>query len=217
MINSIPVSLLSKMGNYEIEIHGAKVEVSVVENPAVDVAAKIEELRSSLRTLQNRVVGLDIKFVETKRSSSIDKFLLLCVGTRCLIIQVLDLEYFPETLREFLSDETICFLGTGMSNIVQELDSRQSRVFLSNRFETISVKCKTGVEVGFLAAKILKKPNIEMYGFAELAGEIGMAIKQPICECPDWNAKVFSHEEIKYAIHNAYTSYVIGDGLLGML
>ena len=217
MINSIPVSLLSKMGNYEIEIHGAKVEVSVVENPAVDVAAKIEELRSSLRTLQNRVVGLDIKFVETKRSSSIDKFLLLCVGTRCLIIQVLHLEYFPETLREFLSDETICFLGTGMSNIVQELDSRQSHVYLSNRYETRSVKCKTGVEVGFLAAKILKKPNIEKYGFAELAGEIGMDIKLPIGECPDWNAKVFSHEEIKYAIHNAYTSYVIGNKLLGML
>uniref|UniRef100_A0A2N9H4S3 3'-5' exonuclease domain-containing protein n=1 Tax=Fagus sylvatica TaxID=28930 RepID=A0A2N9H4S3_FAGSY len=164
------MSLLSKLGNYEIEIHGAKVKVSIVENPSF-VAFKIEELRSSLQMLQNRVVGLDIKFVETKQTSSIAKFLLLCVGTRCLIIKVLQLDYFPETLRQFLSDETICFLGTGMSNIVQELDSR----------------------------------------------EIGMAIKQPICECPDWNAKVFSHEEIKYAIHNAYTSYVIGNKLLGML
>uniref|UniRef100_A0A2N9G3K5 3'-5' exonuclease domain-containing protein n=1 Tax=Fagus sylvatica TaxID=28930 RepID=A0A2N9G3K5_FAGSY len=202
------------MGNYEIEIHGAKVEVSVVENPAVDVAAKIEELRSSLQTLQNCVVGLDIKFVKTEQNSSIAKFLLLCVGTRCLIIQVLQLDSFPETLRAFLADETICFLGTGMSNIVQELDSR---VCFCNPFGTKSVKCKTGVEVGFLAAKILKKPNIEKYGFAELAGEIGMDIKQPIGECPDWNAKVFSHEEIKYAIHNAYTSYVIGNKLLGML
>ena len=217
MINNIPVSLLSKMGNYEIEIHGAKVEVSVVENPGVDVAAKIEELRSSLQTLQNCVVGLDIKFVKTEQNSSIAKFLLLCVGTRCLIIQVLDLEYFPETLREFLSDETICFLGTGMSNIVQDLDSRQSHVYYFNRWEKRSVRCKTGVEVGFLAAKILKKPNIEKYGFAELAGEIVMDIKQPIGECPHWNAQVFSHEEIKYAIHNAYTSYVIGNKLLGML
>jgi hypothetical protein len=124
-----------------------EVEVIIVENTAVDVAAKIEELRSSLQTLQNRVVGLDIKFVETKRTSSIAKFLLLCVGTRCLIIKVLQLDYFPETLRQFLSDETICFLGTGMSNIVQELDSRQSQVYEFKRWETRSVKCKTGVEI----------------------------------------------------------------------
>ncbi|KAK7847301.1 hypothetical protein CFP56_006746 [Quercus suber] len=75
----------------------------------------------------------------------------------------------------------------------------------------------TGVEVGFLAAKILKKPNVENYGLAELAGEVGMDIKEPIGECPDWNAKVFSDEEVKYAVHNAYTSYVIGNKLFGML
>ena len=60
------------------------------------------------------------------------------------------------------------------------------------------VKCNTGVEVGYLAAKILKKPNVEQYGLAELVGEVGMDIKEPDSECPDWNAKVFSHEDVKY-------------------
>jgi hypothetical protein len=61
-----------------------------------------------------------------------------------------------------------------------------------------------GVELGHFAARILKKPNIEKYGLYELAREVGVDIKESIGECPDWNAKVFSHEEIKYEMQNAY-------------
>lgn len=42
--NSIPASLLSKIGDYEIEINGAKVKVTVVDDFDV-VSAKINELR----------------------------------------------------------------------------------------------------------------------------------------------------------------------------
>ena len=41
--NSIPASLLSKIGDYEIEINVAKVKVTVVDNFYV-VSAKIDEL-----------------------------------------------------------------------------------------------------------------------------------------------------------------------------
>uniref|UniRef100_A0A2N9HDY9 3'-5' exonuclease domain-containing protein n=1 Tax=Fagus sylvatica TaxID=28930 RepID=A0A2N9HDY9_FAGSY len=200
MINNIPVSLLSNIGSYELDMQGAKVKVSVVDNSAV-IDAKIEEFKSSLKTLQRRVVGLDIKFGKTiSENKTTANILLLCVGNSCLIIQLLNFPVFPETLVEFLSDETICFLG-GVTYF-------QGSVF---------VKCKTGVEIGYLAAKIMRKPDIEKNGLAELAGEVGMDIKQPIGSCPDWNAKVFSDEEIRYAMHNAYTSYVIGNKLFGMV
>ena len=136
--------------------------------------------------------------------------LLLCVGTNCLIIQLLNLPILPVTLVQFLSDENICFLGTGMKNIVRDLNSRHST-------SCGSVECKTGVEIGYLAAKIMRKPDIENNGLEELAGEVGMDIKQPSGKCPDWNAELFSDEEIKYAMHNAYTSYVIGNKLYGMV
>uniref|UniRef100_A0A2N9G345 3'-5' exonuclease domain-containing protein n=1 Tax=Fagus sylvatica TaxID=28930 RepID=A0A2N9G345_FAGSY len=213
MINRIPVSLLSKTGTYEIEIHGAKVMVYVVETPAM-IDAKIEELKSSFRTLQSRVVGLDIKYCSSSGSSPIAKILLLSVGTCCLVIH-LDYfgSYFPITLVQFLSDETICFLGTGMRSIVQKLNAYS---FYQRGKGTTCVKCSTGVEVGYLAAKILKKANIEKYGLEELAGLVGIDIKEPIGKCPDYVAKVFTDEEIKYAMHNSYTSFVIGKKLLGM-
>ncbi len=108
-----------------------------------------------------------------------------------------------------------------MNNIVRDLNSRyfQRRTVKRSitRIQNEYVECKTGVEIGYLAAKIMRKPDIEKNGLAELAGEVGMDIKQPIGKCPDWNAKVFSDEEIKYAMHNAYTSYVMGNKLFGMV
>ncbi|XP_030957284.1 uncharacterized protein LOC115979398 [Quercus lobata] len=220
MMNLIPLSFLSKMGIYDIEIHGANVKVSIVENPAL-VGAKMDELRSSLQTSERLVVGLDVKFVKTfENLKDIGKFLVLCVGSHCLMIQIPDPERISETLGHFLSDETICFLGTGMSKIVSELGSLSYLSLVAGSigaFTCRPVNFKTGVEVGFLAAKILKKPNVENHGLAELAGEVGMDIKEPIGECPDWDAKVFSNEEVKYAVHNAYTSYVIGNKLFDML
>ena len=148
--------------------------------------------------------------------------LLLCVGTNCLIIQLLNFPILPETLVQFLSDETICFLGTGMKNIVRDLNNRysQRRTIQGNFICTYGkeyVGCETGVEIGYLAAKIMRKPDIEKKGLAELAREVGLDIKQPIGKRPDWKAEVFSDEEIKYAMHNAYTSYVIGNKLYGMV
>ncbi|XP_050273712.1 uncharacterized protein LOC126716772 isoform X2 [Quercus robur] len=138
------------------------------------------------------------------------------------MIKLPDSESISDTLGQFLSDETICFLGTGMSNKVSELGNfyfcTHGTMFGKFRLRVQQrLSVNTGVEVGFLAAKILKKPNVENYGLAELAGEVGMDIKEPIGECPDWNAKVFSHEDVKYALHNAYTSYVIGNKVLDML
>ena len=257
MTNLIPQSVQSKMGVYDFEIGGANVRVSIVDNPAF-VDTKMSELISSLlypkkkkkkkifitnfrmaflkkkkkKPSERQVVGLDIKFVKTDGNLNKGKFLLLCVGSDCLMIQLPDSENISDTLGRFLSNETICFLGTGMSNKASELGSYY---FYPNGIKPIPttlisingparrvdprvfVNLKTGVEVGFLAAKILKKPNVENHGLAELAGEVGMDIKEPIVECPDWNAKVFSNDDIKYAVHNAYTSYVIGNKLLDML
>ncbi|KAL4636617.1 hypothetical protein ACB092_03G022200 [Castanea dentata] len=137
--------------------------------------------------------------------------LLLCVGTDCLMIQIPASMEVTDTLREFLSDESICFLGTAMLEKVAEL----GRLYFSKR--TQRVDCKTGVEVGYLAAKILKKGNINHYGLLQLAGEVGMDIKEPVHSYINWNAVAFSDKEVKYAVHNAYSSYVIGNKLLDML
>ena len=193
------------MGTYEVEIDGAKVKVSVVDNVGV-LGGKIDELKSSLETSQIGVVGVDVKSIQNTESCEV-QMLLLCVGTHCLIIQLCHLCYVPRELTNFLDDDTICFLCTAIEDEVNEC--------LSNRYY---LRCSTGVEVGHFASKILKKANIENYGLAELAGEVEMDIKEPIGDqCPDWSARLFTQEQIKHAVHNVYTTYVIGKKLVEML
>ena len=70
MLNRIPISLLSKMGQCEIELQGENVKVSVVD-------AKINELQSSLKALPRRVVGLGVKIVPVE-STQWQHFNSLC-------------------------------------------------------------------------------------------------------------------------------------------
>ena len=203
--NTIPVFLLSRMGTYEVEIDGAKVKVGVVDNTDV-VDRKIDELKSLLKTSQIGVVGVDVKSIRNTESKCVVQMLLLCVGTYCLIIQLCHLDDVPDKLINFLGDDTICFLCTPIEDKVNS--------FLSDYYD---LSCSTGVKVGYFASKILKKANIEKYGLAKLAGEVGMDIKEPIGECPDWSAKLFTQEQIKHAVHNVYTTYVIGKKLVEML
>ncbi len=194
--------MVSQMGMYDIKIQGTMVKVSGVDNSSV-VDAKIDELKSLLQTLQKRVVGFDVKILKNR----IANLMLLCVGTRCLIIQLCHLDRIPESLKQFLADQTICFLGTGMAKI--------NRVLIDDK----NIDCWSCVEVGHFAARILKKQFLEDYKLPKLAGLVGMDIKELITEHPDWiwNSRMLSEEHIKYAMHNAYSSYVIGNKLLNML
>ncbi|KAK7832945.1 hypothetical protein CFP56_026080 [Quercus suber] len=159
----------------EIEINGSKVKVFVADNSAL-VVAMINGLKDSLH--ERLVVGLDYNNTPT------GKVLILCIGAHyCLIIKLSCLDCVPKTLKQFLADETYCFLGTGMSNIIQALQSDD-------------IQCGTGIDDS-------EETNIEGYGLKELADEVGMHIEEPNGECPDWNAREFSMEQIKYAVHNA--------------
>ena len=85
------MSLLSKIGKYEIELQVEKVKVSVVD-------AKINELQSSLKALPRHVVGLDVKIVPIESTKYSGSILILCVGTCSLVIQVCYLDRFPCSL-----------------------------------------------------------------------------------------------------------------------
>ena len=80
--------------------------------------------------------------------------------------------------------------------------------------------CKTGVELGHLAARVLKKPSLDGCGLVELASEVGVyyELEEPkSVTFSDWGARVFSHEQVKYAMHDAYASYLIANNLLNLL
>ncbi|KAK2640300.1 hypothetical protein Ddye_028095 [Dipteronia dyeriana] len=69
------------------------------------------------------------------------------------------------------------------------------------------------VELSELAVRVLKKYSLSTCGLAELASEVGFVGTNAL---DNWKSIVFSIEEIKFAIHDAYTVYRVGDKLIRM-
>ena len=117
------------------------------------------------------------------------------------------MDSFPESIKKFLNDSNVCFVGVEVKDKVKKI-LQWLQMF----------GCKTGVELGHLVARILKKPNLDGCVFIELASEVGVYYEEPkSVSFSDWGARVFSHEQVKYAIHDAYASYLIGNNLLNLL
>ena len=125
-----------------------------------------------------------------------------------LIIQLDQLASVPECLGQFLADETICFVGIKLDNQVTSIQRH-------------GLRCVTAVEVADeLAARILQKPILRNCGLVDIRSALGRN-SLPITglpeRIPDWNARFFTHGEIKYAILDARSCYRIGARLLRKL
>ncbi|KAI9187256.1 hypothetical protein LWI28_026026 [Acer negundo] len=99
---------------------------------------------------------------------------------------------------------------------------------LSHKLASLHDDIETGVEVGDLAARVLKKPYINELGLAYLANEAGVnpSVAGTVFSSAgatggstwiDYSARAFTEEEIKCVIREAYTCYAIGNKLLNML
>nr|XP_011468401.1 PREDICTED: uncharacterized protein LOC105352592 [Fragaria vesca subsp. vesca] len=187
------------MRPYEVEVHGVKVKVSVVADNDRLINEKISEFK---KLDKKNVVGVDVK---TTYNASL---LLFCVEGHCLILaRIKDAHKFE--VWKLLSDQNTCFVGSNFEHM------KHCSYSGKEIFEKVG---GIGVELDRLAAMILKKPSLKKKGVYELAGEIGLHVKPVTGTCPKWDAKVFSEEEIKYAIHDVYAFYLIGEKLLlGML
>ncbi|KAL5786662.1 hypothetical protein ACOSQ2_009054 [Xanthoceras sorbifolium] len=212
----IPLHVLSKLGKYEVEIGGVKIKTSIVDDYSL-VDSNISELRSLIQH-PSSIVGVDVKFHidDQNKKDQAAKLLILCVANRCLVIQLDQEDKFPKSLKKLFADGSICFVGVGVDEKVTSDNLCNTR----NSVECIA----SSVEVGDLAARVLKKPSLIKCGLEDLAREVGLnsmelatGSKGATGSSPDWNARVFSEEEIKVAIHEAYTCYCIGNHLLGML
>ncbi|KAM0994739.1 hypothetical protein ACFX13_010412 [Malus domestica] len=202
----IPYHILSKMRPYEVEVHGVKVTVSVVSGNARLIDEKILWLKSQQHS--NRVLGIELKFSIIPLKP---KMLLVCTDSRCLIIPRLDellLRSYPTDVSQsglgrLLSDRSDCFVGTNISSYVSCIGTSASAV-------TYMIK-NTAVELGYLAAMVLKKPSLQKKGLYELAGEIGVDVKPLTGAFPDTNSEVFTEEEIKNAVHDVHASCLVAN------
>ncbi|CAA2988156.1 3 -5 exonuclease domain [Olea europaea subsp. europaea] len=125
--------------------------------------------------------------------------MLLCFGVGCVILRFHTGEPLPAKIRKFLTDERIHFVGFGIPE--------KKDLF---PFEELGLT-KSKVDVGYLAAKILKDSKYKRWELAELARKV-LGIKRMIglTEASSFER----HEQIKCAICQLFITSTIAMGLI---
>lgn len=215
----IPSESLAKMGGYSTKFEGVEVKVKVVDIGCASlIETHINEMLSALKTRPVKVVGVDLKCLThcdgiftSKRVS-----LALCDGTNCLIIHLSSEVYSssndhkdlqaPEELMKFLQDSSICFVGSTW------------------RPSVLAPASSWGVEVGALAALVLKKPSLNGSSLGVVSQEVGIKYEGSSTRGGDETVKVDSIDpvvltgkQVKLAVTDAYTNYKVGHKLLTLL
>ncbi|KAK4421198.1 hypothetical protein Salat_2070300 [Sesamum alatum] len=142
------------------------------------------------------IVGLDV--MRHPRDPSI-LLVLFCFGVGCMILRFVAGEPLPPIIRKFLLDKRIHFVGFGIPE--------KKELF---PFEELGLT-KHKVDIGYLAAKVLKEPKCKTWELAELARKV-LGIKKMVgfTEASSFER----HEQVKCAICQLFITSVIAMGLL---
>lgn len=153
-------------------------------------------LRQPSSLITPLVVGLGVQWTP-RGSDPPPDILQLCVGTRCLIIQLSHCKYVPDVLRSFLEDQTITFVGVWNSQDNDKLERFHHQLdiwrlvhirhylhplLLSSSFETI----------------------VKVY-----LGHEGVTKDKELC-MSNWGARSLSHDQIVQASHDVYVCCKLG-------
>ncbi|KAM7481813.1 hypothetical protein LguiB_006396 [Lonicera macranthoides] len=161
------------------------------------------KFRSKIGVYEVQIDGVTLRPRLVLQPDQNPKYLQLCVGTHCLMYQLpIGFIQIPKSLKDFLSDSEICFVGVGGSSSTHH----------------VSDNCKSYVKLSELGAMVLMKPSLIGCSLEALANEVGINLAESSSGVNvDWDAKVFSKEEIKCATRDVCACYLIGNKLLSSL
>lgn len=209
----IPVAFASKIGIYNVQIGYANVTVHAISMSAELLDQKLEEIRTTLKT---RVVALEPlifeHYSETLEENHTFRWLLISAGTQCLMVDLRLLSPFPECLRRFLDDETICFVGL-----------KTSQSLFRRVMKEKGLTCKGLVSLGDLAARVKKNCDLEFVtDLNRLGREVGLEyVKWPSCDrgkgCYLFYYAVVTESQMPCVVNEVYHVNLIASRLLAIL
>ncbi|XAR61435.1 hypothetical protein NMG60_11035136 [Bertholletia excelsa] len=170
-----------------VYISGGAIEATVTDK----AAAVHEWVRDTLSPYGARpmVVGLDCEW-NCNSMTNKAATLHLCFGIKCLIIQLLYLDYIPQSIKDFFCDSNVTFVGVEIGADVQA-----QRQLAMERWPS----------------KFYQKPGLKTLAYEV----VGLAMEKPMHVCSsNWEARILDVKQIEYACIDAYACYRIGHKLL---
>ncbi|MQM22455.1 hypothetical protein Taro_055507 [Colocasia esculenta] len=127
----------------------------------------------------------------------------ICVGRRCLIVQLGRCSKVPSALKSFLEDGRVTFTGVGISDDVRRLGFRELQVGNPREVRKMAV-AKYGPQWS----------NASMGNLADQVLGINGVTKGRRVGCSNWDAEVLSSAQVQYACEDAYLAFRLGLSLV---
>ncbi|KAF8751380.1 hypothetical protein HU200_012051 [Digitaria exilis] len=170
------------------------------------VGAWVDEIyRVHRRRLSRLVIGLDVEWRASRSSAAAaasppPALLQLCVGRRCLVLQILRADYLPDALFDFLADARFTFVGAG-------IQAGAARLWAEYGFSVARA-----VDLGRLAAVKLGNPALRGAGLQARVWEVmGLQVDKPDqVRMSAWDARRLTKGQLKYACADAFASFEVG-------
>ncbi|KAF7109114.1 hypothetical protein CFC21_109421 [Triticum aestivum] len=130
--------------------------------------------------------------------------LILCVGRRCLVFQLLHADFVPRALHRFLANPDFRFVGVGVQDDAGRLSNDHG------------LEVANAVDLRDLAADEMRRPWLRQAGLKDVAGVVmGANLNKPRrVRMGPWDACRLSQEQIQYACIDAFVSFEVGRKLL---
>ncbi|XP_073151085.1 3'-5' exonuclease-like [Henckelia pumila] len=193
---------------YDVFFSGDCIHTTVTHDPTV-VSQWISEVKSMYVYWPGQlIVGLDVEWRPsyTRGIQNPPATLQLCVGSRCLIFQLIHSPGIPTSLAGFLSDPNHTFVGVGINDDLEKLQ------------ETHGIGFHTyWVDLREPAANICGRKNLRNSGLKELARVVlGKEMEKPReVTMSGWDERWLSADQILYACIDAYVCFELGMALNG--
>ncbi|TXG63269.1 hypothetical protein EZV62_010263 [Acer yangbiense] len=161
---------------------------------------------SSIYGGQKIVVGLDSEWRPhpNRDMDNTTAVLQLCVDTKCLIVQMFFMDYIPESLKNFLSDPNVTFVGVEVARDVAKLKNEYG-------LQSSSIADVRDLTLKRWPNAFYRKPGLK--DVARLVVGLEMPKPKDVCRS-DWQSRVLDDLQIEYACIDAYASFKIGHKLL---
>ncbi|KAK2403444.1 Werner Syndrome exonuclease [Trifolium repens] len=156
---------------------------------------------------KTKVFGFDTEWIVHNPDTSSSKCaaLHLCYGNACLIILLSRCAIVPQSLVNFLRHPNFTFVGFGINDNVAKLEKHYG------------FGCRNAVELGPLAATVMKRPRLSYCGVDELllvVNGIDLGNQRPLSIEFQWDKYEHRKELAKMSTINVYSYHKIGTKLL---
>ncbi|KAI3965218.1 hypothetical protein MKX01_008940 [Papaver californicum] len=194
--------------SYTIKFHGDEINTVLTHTASIveDWISKIYQDFSSV--LNNLIVGFDVEWRPNFHKNQENKVsvLQLCVGSRCLIIQLLYIDKIPKPLIDFLGNPSFTFVGVGIDEDVEKI------------LYDYELGISSTVDLRILAAQKMNKIELKKMGLRDLTEAVLSLnlVKPKKVTMSRWDAEYLTYDQVLYACLDAVVAFKMAKNLMAI-